>query len=646
LHNTKYRPDIDGLRAIAIISVVLFHSFPEIFPGGFIGVDIFFVISGYLISSIILNGLNQGNFSFKEFYSKRVKRIFPALITTLFLVLVAAWFTLLSDDYRSLGNHTWRGGAFISNFLLWRESGYFDTAAETKPLLHLWSLSIEEQFYLIWPISVWLMWHLKKSWLLPITAIIFMISFAFNVLLIEKESIADFYNPLTRFWELLFGTLLAYYITLKNISPNQARSLNKHIPPVIGVLLLLIGLAMINKARSFPGWWALLPTLGASLLIFSNPQSWVNKNILSNRLLVWFGLISFPLYLWHWPLFAFARIFYGPKPPSMVLLSLIGVSILLAWGTYQFIEKPIRHGNQNPLITKKLAVGLALVGISGLTIFKLDGISSRFNSDEQSIASLQWKASYNNTDACKSRYPSEQYCLLSNDDKNPTAAIIGDSHANHFFWGLSEFYKAKGGNLINMGYGACGPFMGLDRSEIGPNGYLNCYKKMRPIFDAIEQDKNIKTVFLAFHHDEYFYPNAKLVDVIGELSNIAQEDLLLASLKKTIRTLSNSGKEVVLIYDLPNLYVDTGTHLKKCFYANLLHINTGCNQEEIQFHDDLIKYKAIVEQLKKETDVKVFDTQKYVSGNFPINAQNEWTYRDYQHLTMKGSLFFTDKYRW
>jgi len=163
LNHTKYRPDIDGLRAIAIISVVLFHSFPDIFSGGFIGVDIFFVISGYLISSIILNGLNQGNFSFKEFYSKRVKRIFPALITTLFVVLVAAWFTLLSDDYQSLGNHTWRGGAFISNFLLWRESGYFDTAAETKPLLHLWSLSIEEQFYLIWPISVWLIWHLKKS---------------------------------------------------------------------------------------------------------------------------------------------------------------------------------------------------------------------------------------------------------------------------------------------------------------------------------------------------------------------------------------------------------------------------------------------------------------------------------------------------
>ena len=230
MNHTKYRPDIDGLRAIAIISVVLFHSFPDIFSGGFIGVDIFFVISGYLISSIILNGLNQGNFSFKEFYSKRVKRIFPALITTLFVVLVAAWFTLLSDDYQSLGNHTWRGGAFISNFLLWRESGYFDTAAETKPLLHLWPLSIEEQFYLIWPISVWLIWRLKKSWLFPVTAIIFTISFAFNVFLIEKESIAVFYNPLTRFWELLVGTILAYYVTLKKISPKESGSLNKHTP--------------------------------------------------------------------------------------------------------------------------------------------------------------------------------------------------------------------------------------------------------------------------------------------------------------------------------------------------------------------------------------------------------------------------------
>lgn len=641
-----YRPDIDGLRAIAIIPVVLFHAFPAIFPGGFIGVDIFFVISGFLISSIILNGVTEGYFSFRDFYSKRIKRIFPALITVLFTVLGIAWFTLLSDDFQSLGNHTWRAVIFISNFLLWRESGYFDTAAETKPLLHLWSLSIEEQFYLIWPVAIWLLWKLRKAWIINAIIVIFSISFLCNILLIDKESIAVFYNPFTRFWELLVGALLAYQLNRQKIDLSTSHFPNPNITSIAGLLCILCGLALLNKTRQFPGWWALLPTLGAYLLIISGPNSWVNKKILSNRLLVWIGLISFPLYLWHWPLFAFARIFYGPNPPEIVPIGLVGASILLAWGTYQFIEKPIRHASNPTLGTKKLVAGLIIIGLAGLVIFKLDGIATRFPNTEKEIASIQWGPAENNTERCKSQYPSDQYCILTKEDAKPTAVIIGDSHANHFFKGLSEYYRAHGGNLINLGYGACGPFMDLDRTEVGPNGYLNCYKKMRPIFDFIVESKDIKTVFLAFHHNEYFFPNAKLADQTGLANTENDDDLLTASLIKTIRTLDASGKEVVLIYDLPNLAVNTGAHIKKCFYSNLLNIDTGCRQQDTEFLIDFKRYDAIIEKVKTKTPLKVFDTKPYISGNFPINEKNEWTYRDYQHLTSKGSLFFADKYKW
>lgn len=630
---------------MAIIPVVLFHAFPVIFPGGFIGVDIFFVISGFLISSIILNGVTEGHFSFKDFYSKRIKRIFPALITALFTVLGIAWFTLLSDDYQSLGNHTWRAAVFISNFLLWRESGYFDTAAETKPLLHLWSLSIEEQFYLIWPVAIWLLWKLRKAWIINAIIVIFSISFLCNILLIDKESIAVFYNPFTRFWELLVGALLAYQLNHQKIDLSTSHFANPNITSITGLLCILCGLILLNKTRQFPGWWALLPTLGAYLLIISGPNAWVNKKILANRLLVWIGLISFPLYLWHWPLFAFARIFYGSNPPEILLIGLMGASILLAWGTYQFIEKPIRDIDNPTLGTKKLSAGLIIVGFVGLVIFKLDGITTRFPNTETEIASLQWAATENNTEWCKAQYPSEQYCILTKEDAKPTAVIIGDSHANHFFKGLSEYHRVHGGNLINLGYGACGPFIGLDRTEVGPNGYLNCYNKMKPIFDFILQSEDIKTVFLAFHHDEYFYPNAKLKDLEGSL-NKSGDDLLIASLIKTIQSLSASGKEVVLIYDLPNLPINTGVHIKKCFYKNLLHVNSGCNPNEMKFQDDLSKYDAIVERLKKETALKVFDTRKFVSGNFPINENNQWTYRDWQHLTSRGSMFFADKYKW
>jgi peptidoglycan/LPS O-acetylase OafA/YrhL len=645
LKSSTYRPDIDGLRALAIIPVVLFHAFPEIFPGGFIGVDIFFVISGFLISSIILDGVSNQNFSFKDFYTKRIKRIFPALILVLLCTLVIAWFTLLSDDFQSLGNHTWRGAIFISNFLLWRESGYFDTAAETKPLLHLWSLSIEEQFYLFWPVAIWLLWKLRKTWILKAIVLIFISSFLCNIFLIQKESIAVFYNPLTRFWELLLGAFLAYRLSLQSDS-FKLRLISPTALSIIGFALIVAGLALLNKSRQFPGWWALMPTLGAFLLILSGPEAWVNRNILSKKFLVWIGLISFPLYLWHWPLFSFARIFYGPHPPEFLLGGLIVISIVLAWGTYQLIERPIRH-RINPIIGPiKLALGLIAVGLMGLAIFKLNGVSSRFPQIEKDIASLQWSPSENNTETCKAKYPSEQYCVLSDESNKPTAAIIGDSHANHFFKGLSEFYKSRHGNLINLGYGACGPFMGLDRAEVGPNGYLNCYKKMQPIFEYVLKDKDIKTVFLAYHHNEYALPTAKLVDFSGKLDSSSEQALLTDSLVKTVNALSASGKEVVLIYDLPNLTINTGTHIKQCFYANLLKINTGCSEKNIQFQDNFTKYDETIDRLRKETAIKVFDTREFVNGNFPINGNQEWTYRDYQHLTTKGSLFFADKYKW
>ena len=643
MKSSTYRPDIDGLRALAIIPVVLFHAFPEIVPGGFIGVDIFFVISGFLISSIIFSGLANQSLSFKNFYSKRIKRIFPALSLVLLCTLVIAWFTFLSDDFQSLGNHTWRGAIFISNFLLWRESGYFDTAAETKPLLHLWSLSIEEQFYLIWPLATWLLWRFRKTWLLKAIVLIFIVSFLCNIFLIGKESIAVFFNPLTRFWELLIGAILAYKLTHH---PNFIKARFAGVLSIIGLALILTGLALLNKSRQFPGWWALLPTLGAFLLILSGPNAWVNKNILSKKVLVWVGLISFPLYLWHWPLFSFARIFYGPHPPESLLFGLITMSILLAWGTYQFLEKPIRHGTHSVFGTRMLVLGLLAVGLMGLAIFKLNGLPFRFPEIERDIASLQWGSSENNTEGCKAKYPSEQYCILTDESTAPTAAIIGDSHANHFFKGLSEFYKLHHGNLINLGYGACGPFMGLDRAEIGPNGYLNCYKKMQPVFDYVLQSKDIKTVFLSYHHDEYVYPNAKLTDMTGKLDGTSDQTLLGDSLEHTVKALSASGKEVVLIYDLPNLRINTGTHIKQCFYANLLNIDTGCAEKDIQFQDNFTKYDEIIERLKKETTLKVFDTREFVGGNFPINAKQEWTYRDYQHLTNKGSLFFADKYKW
>lgn len=206
LTHPKYRADIDGLRAIAVLSVVIFHAFPKLLVGGFIGVDIFFVISGFLISTIIMGSLEQNSFSFIEFYSRRIKRIFPALLLVLIASFVFGWFMLLADEYKQLGKHIAGGAGFVSNFFFWNESGYFDNAAETKPLLHLWSLGIEEQFYIIWPLLLWLSWKNRFS-LLTSTIIVIVISFALNVVKVQSDTTAAFYSPQTRFWELLAGSV-------------------------------------------------------------------------------------------------------------------------------------------------------------------------------------------------------------------------------------------------------------------------------------------------------------------------------------------------------------------------------------------------------------------------------------------------------
>ncbi|MET0265274.1 MAG: acyltransferase, partial [Duganella sp.] len=325
LSHPKYRPDIDGLRAIAVLAVVAFHAFPNIVKGGFIGVDVFFVISGYLISLIIFENLDQGTFSFTEFYTRRVKRIFPALILVLVACFAFGWFALPADDFKQLGKHIAAGAGFISNFVLWNEAGYFDNSAETKPLLHLWSLGIEEQFYIVWPLLLWCAWKRKFN-LLTITVLVAIISFFLNVKGVKADATATFYSPQTRFWELLSGSLLAWFVVYKNESLQHVFSKvdgflasliyrdrqaeGKTLANVLGfagAFLLAYGFWRINKELNFPGKWALVPVVGTVSIIMAGADAWINRIILSNKIAVWIGLISFPLYLWHWPLLSFAR---------------------------------------------------------------------------------------------------------------------------------------------------------------------------------------------------------------------------------------------------------------------------------------------------------------------------------------------------
>ena len=456
LSHPKYRPDIDGLRAIAVIAVVVFHAFPNFLKGGFIGVDIFFVISGYLISTIIFENLDKRTFSFTEFYVRRIKRIFPALVLVLIVSLAFGWFTLLDDEYRQLGLHTTAGAGFISNFILWNESGYFDNASDTKPLLHLWSLGIEEQFYIVWPLLLWLAWKFKFN-LVIVTILIATVSFILNIKGVKTDIVATFYSPQTRFWELLTGSLLAWMTLFKSntLSGSFFASIPIYKPQIkdgkrlsnflssAGLLLLVFGFWQISKESNFPGYWALAPVLGAAFIISAGSKAWCNHLLLSNNVVVWFGLISFPLYLWHWPLLSFARIIEGEIPNLNIRILAILLSIILAWLTYELLERRIRFGGNDKIKVILLATLMIIVGYVGYSIYSKNGLPSRpynqkFISYKESI-----KVPERSSECFEIPYaykkPENWFCSLGKVNAPVKYFAYGDSHALSMLPALDKY---------------------------------------------------------------------------------------------------------------------------------------------------------------------------------------------------------------
>ena len=467
----KYRPDIDGLRALAVLAVIGFHAFPELIPGGFIGVDVFFVISGFLISTILFESLAAQSFSFLDFYSRRIRRIFPALILVLVSCYLVGWFVLLPDEYSQLGKHMAGGAGFIQNWLLWGESGYFDNVAETKPLLHLWSLGIEEQFYIIWPILLWLAYRLRLN-LLTLTILTGLISFALNIhgISVKQDLVATFYSPQTRFWELAIGAVLAYLLLYPSprwqssweagkrmlcrvvwADPQSPNTDAANLFSCLGLTLIVLGAALINKTSAFPGWWALLPTVGALLLLAAGPHAHLNRIILSNRLIVAIGLISYPLYLWHWAILSFLRILAGETPLWWQRALGLLIAVALSYLTYRFIEKPIRFGKSPKWQQRKtiaLIIVMLAIGGVGYNTHARDGLAFRFSKWNFSLYDQQRHnepiAVYGSLGEIKKKcdfvfgMQIAEQCYVSNPAYKHHMLLWGDSTAQMLAYGLMK----------------------------------------------------------------------------------------------------------------------------------------------------------------------------------------------------------------
>lgn len=342
----------------------MYHAFPEYMRSGFVGVDIFFVISGYLISIIILGGLRSGRFSFSDFYARRAKRLFPALLLMLGGSYLFAGLALFPNEYQQFGKHMAAGAGYVENFVLLQEAGYFDLQSQLKPLMHLWSLSVEEQFYLCYPVVMWLAWAAFKNRVLWIIAAMAVGSFALNVVAVHSHADMAYFAPQTRFWELLVGALLACHHTSKPIAWLDGKGWLFSTTSVLGFVLVFLSWFAFTRNELYPGWWALIPVTGAALLIFSGPTALVNRTLLSNRLLVGIGLISYPLYLWHWPLLSFGRILASETPAPAIQGILVLASFVLAWGTYRFVEKPFKTWTLSETSKVSLLCGLTVACVA------------------------------------------------------------------------------------------------------------------------------------------------------------------------------------------------------------------------------------------------------------------------------------------
>ncbi len=479
LPSERYRSDIDGLRAIAVMLVMNFHAFPEAMPGGFIGVDIFFVISGFLITGIIARELEAKHFSLATFYVRRIRRIFPALIVVLCAVLVLGWLWLLPAPYAALSSDVAASAAFAANIALMFQSGYFDVEAAKKPLLHLWSLGIEEQFYLAWPLILMLAarWRLRLLW---VAAAIGVASFVANVALIGSDPIATFYLPFTRAWELAVGAVLA--CAWSRLDQGAAAS---NIRAGAGAVLIGASLALLNVHRSFPGWWAMLPVAGSALLL-SAPAAWGNRVLLGARPAVWIGLISYPLYLWHWPLLVlFAAIKFGALS-DFEREGILLLSTLLAVGTYWLVERPFRFGKPVPLKAVSLAGTMALVAIAGAIVVQGKGFAFRLPPEIRAMTEVnqqtaQWRIHECLLDLVQDIKFAEG-CVERN--RRPLLLLWGDSTAGALMPGLRKAQQGRDFGIAQLTASSCVPIINADIA-----GAPNCRANNDRVLAMVRQIK-------------------------------------------------------------------------------------------------------------------------------------------------------------
>lgn len=562
----NYRHEVDGLRALAVLSVIFFHAGFDKFRGGFVGVDVFFVISGYLITSIILIERQNGTFSLTNFYERRLRRILPALFCVMLVSLLLAWKLLLPDDMKGFSQSLVATSLYLSNVFFWKTSGYFDAAAELKPLLHTWSLSIEEQYYLLFPVFLIYVWKLSKHQAIATLALVTILSFTATH---YYSSNTAFYLLHTRCWELLIGAFVAIYLI--HISKNVTVRPIKEVGGVVGLGMLVYSILAFDELTPFPSKFALLPTIGTALIILCASDKTIIGKLLGNPVLVSLGLVSYSAYLWHQPLFAFMRIESSGNVTQSSYLTLITITFLLAFLSWKYVETPFR--NKQKFNRQQIFLFSAIGSICFVLFGSIGYVSTGYSGIRFTELELKKLNSFKRShlNVC-----SFDACDLSKAD-NGDWLLIGDSNAYHFSVPLNEVINQKGKRLYNLARGGCLPVIGFVRKDQLPEFNRNCdehYSKVRNYAMSKESPKNI-LISAAWGYYVYGdnYPNSNGFKEFYRAQvyplntkNISETDrvnLVLKAIEDEVKEYSKTGKNIILIYPMPFLQSDIPSNLSR-----------------------------------------------------------------------------------
>lgn len=644
---TRYRPDIDGLRALAILPVVLYHYRVAPFSGGFVGVDVFFVISGFLITALVAGEMGEGRFSIVRFYERRIRRIFPALFAMLAVVSVAAAIILFPVDFELYAKSLFATAFFGSNFEFWRELGYFDVAAEQKPLLHLWSIAVEEQFYLLFPAILLLIGTQSKRRTLAAVGAILAASFAFSLWAVEHAQAAAFYLLPARMWELMVGAMLA----LGAFAAPRSRVLREALAAA-GLALIGWSVFAFTRATPFPGMAALAPCLGTALVIYAGGTERTAVNaVLSIRPLVFVGLISYSLYLWHWPLYVFARYVLFREPTALETAGLIAMSFTLAILSWRYIEQPFRRRALR-LDWKTLFAGAAAaMGVAaacGAVVVSTNGWPQRLPMDIRQILAEE-RDHEPRMDVCFGLTAPDvragRLCRIgSTAALHPSFILWGDSHADALLPAVEEVALREGRAGLFAGTDSCAPLLGVTRPDAPKCRAFNdevIKIAARPdIVDVILDARWAKNADGTSYGDE---PPGRILiyDAQGRGTTTPTTNaVFLRGLERTVRTLTQAGKKVILVGSVPEIGWPVPAVLARMKLADKSPqidpaLSTYLQRQHFVFY--------AFAQMNKAYGAKIVYPHRVlcVSGSCRVALGGIPLYRDQHHLSVFGARQLT-----